>query len=162
RGRRGDREGWTSRFPTGPSPRRTDRRARGGGRRPGSSPRGHPRGAAPRARGSRSFPARPRGHITLWPQPGSWARPGAAAGLLALGVWGARPGSPAAAEGVVVALGDSLTAGYGVAQDEAWPALVDAQLRQEGYAYRVVNAGVSGDTTAGGLRRVDWALRAGP
>jgi len=93
---------------------------------------------------------------------GSWTRRSVAAGLLALSVWGARPGSPAAAEGVVVALGDSLTAGYGVAQDEAWPALVNAQLRQEGYAYRVVNAGVSGDTTAGGLRRVDWALRAGP
>jgi acyl-CoA thioesterase-1 len=65
-------------------------------------------------------------------------------------------------ERVVVALGDSLTAGFGVAADEAFPARLEARLRTEGYAYRVVNAGVSGDTTAGGLRRVDWALRATP
>jgi len=65
-------------------------------------------------------------------------------------------------EGVIVALGDSLTAGLGVAADEAYPALLQARLRREGYAHRVVNAGVSGDTTAGGLRRVDWVLRANP
>lgn len=65
-------------------------------------------------------------------------------------------------ERVVVALGDSLTAGLGVAPDEAWPALVEARLRREGYPYRVVNAGVSGDTTAGGRRRVDWVLRSRP
>ena len=65
-------------------------------------------------------------------------------------------------EGVVVALGDSLTAGLGVAGDEAFPARLQARLRHEGYAYRVVNAGVSGDTTAGGLRRVDWVLRTNP
>jgi acyl-CoA thioesterase-1 len=71
--------------------------------------------------------------------------------------------SPATAqERVIVALGDSLTAGYGVAQEAAWPALLDARLKSEGYEYRVVNAGVSGDTTAGGLRRVDWVLRARP
>ena len=63
---------------------------------------------------------------------------------------------------VIVALGDSLTAGYGVAPDAAWPAVLEVRLRAEGYAYRVVNAGVSGDTTAGGLRRVDWVLRAKP
>jgi acyl-CoA thioesterase-1 len=68
------------------------------------------------------------------------------------------PGS----ERVVVALGDSLTAGYGVAADEAWPALIETRLRREGYPYRVVNAGVSGDTTAGALRRVDWVLRNHP
>jgi acyl-CoA thioesterase-1 len=68
----------------------------------------------------------------------------------------------AAAEPVVVALGDSLTAGFGVAPDEAWPALLQARLLREGYAYRVANAGVSGDTTAGGLRRVDWLLRLKP
>jgi len=67
-----------------------------------------------------------------------------------------------AEERVIVALGDSLTAGFGVAADEAWPALVQARLRREGYPYRVVNAGVSGDTTAGGLRRVEWVLRAQP
>src|SRR5262245_4613584 len=63
---------------------------------------------------------------------------------------------------VVVAFGDSLTAGLGVAAEEAWPALIDARLRREGYQYRVVNAGVSGDTSAGGLRRVDWVLRSRP
>ena len=68
----------------------------------------------------------------------------------------------ARAERVIVALGDSLTAGLGVAADEAYPARLEARLQQEGYAYRVVNAGVSGDTTAGGLRRVDWVLRAKP
>ena len=68
----------------------------------------------------------------------------------------------ARADGVIVALGDSLTAGWGVAADEAYPARLEMRLRREGYPYRVVNAGVSGDTTAGGLRRVDWVLRAGP
>jgi acyl-CoA thioesterase-1 len=81
--------------------------------------------------------------------------------LLCLAVLGLAPGE-AHADGVVVALGDSLTAGLGIAVDEAFPARLEARLRSEGYAYRVVNAGVSGDTTAGGLRRVDWVLRAGP
>jgi acyl-CoA thioesterase-1 len=67
-----------------------------------------------------------------------------------------------AEERVIVALGDSLTAGFGVAPDEAWPALIEARLRREGLAYRVVNAGVSGDTSAGGLRRVPWVLRSRP
>ncbi|MBI2016358.1 MAG: arylesterase [Candidatus Rokubacteria bacterium] len=70
--------------------------------------------------------------------------------------------APALAKPVIVALGDSITSGLGVTADEAYPALLEARLRREGYAYRVVNAGVSGDTTAGGLRRVDWILRAEP
>lgn len=71
--------------------------------------------------------------------------------------------SPARAdERVIVAFGDSLTAGLGVPVGEAYPALLQARLAKEGYAYRVVNAGVSGDTTAGGLRRVDWALKLKP
>jgi acyl-CoA thioesterase-1 len=78
---------------------------------------------------------------------------------LALSLVGVRE---ARAERVIVALGDSLTAGLGVAADEAYPARLEARLAREGYAYRVVNAGVSGDTTAGGLRRVDWVLRARP
>jgi acyl-CoA thioesterase I len=80
----------------------------------------------------------------------------AALALSLVGVGDAR------AERVIVALGDSLTAGLGVAADEAYPALLEARLAREGYAYRVVNAGVSGDTTAGGLRRLDWVLRAKP
>jgi acyl-CoA thioesterase I len=86
------------------------------------------------------------------------------AGALALWcvAWlGLVPGE-ARSEGVVVTLGDSITAGLGVAADEAFPARLEARLRAEGHAYRVVNAGVSGDTTAGGLRRVDWVLRSSP
>jgi acyl-CoA thioesterase-1 len=71
-------------------------------------------------------------------------------------------GAQEVSERVIVAFGDSLTAGYQVATDEAWPALIEKRLRAAGYAYRVVNAGVSGDTTAGGLRRVEWVLRARP
>src|SRR5262249_1385136 len=59
------------------------------------------------------------------------------------------------AERVIVPFGDSLTAGFGVLSDEAYPALLEARLRREGYAYRVVNAGVSGDTAAAALRRLD-------
>jgi acyl-CoA thioesterase I len=81
--------------------------------------------------------------------------------LLAAAPW-AGPRVAAAEARVIVALGDSLTAGFGVAPEEAWPALVEARLRKEGHPYRVVNAGVSGDTSAGGLRRVDWVLRAKP
>jgi acyl-CoA thioesterase-1 len=87
-------------------------------------------------------------------------RAGALALALGLVIGLAQPAR--GAERVVVALGDSLTAGLGVAPDEAWPALIDARLRREGYPYRVVNAGVSGDTSAGGLRRVDWVLRNRP
>ena len=72
------------------------------------------------------------------------------------------PAGAGAEEPVIVAFGDSLTAGLGVSPSEAYPALLEARLRREGYAYRVINAGVSGDTTAGGLRRVDWALRLKP
>ncbi|HEX2440873.1 MAG TPA: arylesterase [Methylomirabilota bacterium] len=71
-------------------------------------------------------------------------------------------GDAGADERVIVALGDSLTAGLGVAADEAYPVLLEARLRQAGFAYRMVNAGVSGDTSAGGLRRLDWVLRAKP
>ena len=66
------------------------------------------------------------------------------------------------ADRVIVALGDSLTAGLGVARDEAYPALLEARLRREKLGYHVVNAGVSGDTSAGGRRRVDWVLRTKP
>jgi acyl-CoA thioesterase-1 len=59
----------------------------------------------------------------------------------------------------VVALGDSLTAGLGLSPEQAYPALLQQRLDQAGLAYEVVNAGVSGDTSAGGLRRLDWALQ---
>jgi acyl-CoA thioesterase-1 len=57
-----------------------------------------------------------------------------------------------------VALGDSLTAGLGLLEQQAYPALLQKKLDAEGYEFEVVNAGVSGDTTAGGLRRLEWAL----
>ncbi|MFZ5876420.1 MAG: arylesterase [Nitrospirota bacterium] len=62
----------------------------------------------------------------------------------------------------IVAFGDSLTAGFGVPSEDAYPSRLERRLREEGYAYRVVNAGVSGETTAGGLRRVDWVLKSRP
>lgn len=55
-------------------------------------------------------------------------------------------------------LGDSLTAGYGLPASQAFPAKLDAALREAGIAVEIVNAGVSGDTTAGGLARLDWAI----
>ena len=66
--------------------------------------------------------------------------------------------APVAARPRIVALGDSLTAGLGLSPEEAYPALLQQRLDREGLRYEVVNAGVSGDTSAGGLRRVDWAL----
>lgn len=67
----------------------------------------------------------------------------------------AAPGAPR-----VVCLGDSLTAGYGLpTPEEAYPALIEKKLSAEGLHYEVVNAGVSGDTSAGGLRRLDWSLQ---
>ena len=59
-------------------------------------------------------------------------------------------------------LGDSLTAGYGLPQDQAFPVRLEAALRAKGRTVAVINAGVSGDTTAGGLARLDWALAANP
>ena len=60
----------------------------------------------------------------------------------------------------IVALGDSLTAGYGLSRKQAWPALVADKMRDAGYEFEVVNAGSSGDTTTGGLRRLPALLRA--
>ncbi len=65
---------------------------------------------------------------------------------------------PARAQTLMV-VGDSLSAGYGLRQHEAWPALLDQKLRTAGYGYSVVNASTSGDTTANGLSRIDAALR---
>ena len=58
----------------------------------------------------------------------------------------------------IVCLGDSLTAGLGVSSDQAYPAQLAAHLRSAGLDYEVVNAGVSGDTSAGGLRRLEWSM----
>ena len=62
----------------------------------------------------------------------------------------------------IVAFGDSLTAGLGLPNEsQSYPSLLQKRLEADGYQYEVVNAGVSGDTTAAGLRRIDWALGSG-
>jgi acyl-CoA thioesterase I len=66
--------------------------------------------------------------------------------------------APASTRPRIVFLGDSLTAGYGLDLEQSVPSLVQKHLDAEGYKYDVVNAGVSGDTSAGGLRRLDWSL----
>jgi len=58
----------------------------------------------------------------------------------------------------IVFLGDSLTAGLGLSIDQSYPSLIGKKLKDRGYDYDVVNAGVSGDTSAGGVRRLDWSL----
>ncbi|MBI2813911.1 MAG: arylesterase [Opitutae bacterium] len=75
-----------------------------------------------------------------------------------LGLW-LVAGLGAAEPKTLIFFGDSLTAGLGVDPDEAFPALIQQKLDARGRAWRVVNAGLSGETTAGGLRRLDWILR---
>lgn len=62
----------------------------------------------------------------------------------------------------IVAFGDSLTAGLGVSSEESYPAQLEKHLQERGFHYEVVNAGVSGETSAGGLRRVEWILKSRP
>ena len=65
-------------------------------------------------------------------------------------------------EFVIAAFGDSLSAGYGLPESEAFPARLEAALRETGTTVRVINAGVSGDTSAGGRARLNWLLADGP
>lgn len=58
----------------------------------------------------------------------------------------------------IVAFGDSLTAGFGLTEKESYPYLLQQKLNADGFDYEVVNAGVSGDTSLGGLERIDWVL----
>ena len=95
-----------------------------------------------------SYPARAYGRRWLWRQ---------SLALLALGALPAR-----AAEIRLMILGDSITAAYGLARGEGLPARLEAALRAKGRAVRVIDAGVSGDTTAGGRARLDWALADNP
>ena len=81
------------------------------------------------------------------------------AALLAAAVPLLAGAAPAAARPPeILAFGDSLTAGLGLPVNATFPARLEARLKADGMAVRVVNAGVSGDTTAGGLARLDWAL----
>ena len=58
----------------------------------------------------------------------------------------------------IIAFGDSLTAGFGLAEKESYPYLLQEKLKTDGYNFEVINAGVSGDTSLGGLERADWVL----
>ena len=62
-------------------------------------------------------------------------------------------------EKTILFFGDSLTAGYGLTEEEAFPALVEKALNEKGKKVRVINSGLSGETSAGGLTRIDWVLR---
>jgi acyl-CoA thioesterase I len=62
-------------------------------------------------------------------------------------------------EKVILFYGDSLTAGYGLSPEQAFPALIEKLLKEKGKKVRVINAGLSGETSAGGLSRIDWILR---
>ena len=65
-------------------------------------------------------------------------------------------------EGLIVAIGDSLTAGLGVAERDAWPAQLERRLRAAGLRWKVVNAGISGETSSGARARLEWVLRLKP
>ncbi|HOV03184.1 MAG TPA: arylesterase [Kaistiaceae bacterium] len=90
----------------------------------------------------------------------AFRRATAIAGLVALLAGaGLAAAAPARAEPLVlVAFGDSLTAGYGVGAADAFPVRLEAALQARGHDVRIVNAGVSGDTSSGGLARLDWSL----
>ena len=65
-------------------------------------------------------------------------------------------------QGTIVAVGDSLTAGYGLPESEAYPAQLEKKLHQAGYRWQVINAGISGETSSGTLSRVNWILKLKP
>ena len=80
------------------------------------------------------------------------------------GLWSADAPITSAApnpRGRIVVLGDSITAGYGLDPAQAYPALLQQKIDAAGLPFVIVNAGVSGDTTSGGLRRIEWALGPG-
>jgi acyl-CoA thioesterase-1 len=79
--------------------------------------------------------------------------------MVVLALWLVAGADAAEKTKTLLFFGDSLTAGYGVDPDEAYPALIQRKIDESGRPWRVVNAGLSGETTAGGLRRLDWILR---
>lgn len=87
--------------------------------------------------------------------------------LLAFAVLAGMPDGSAGAqtirpEGTIVAMGDSLTEGLGVAEEQAYPARLENLLHSGGYAYRVINAGISGETSSGARSRIRWVLKLQP
>ena len=112
-------------------------------------------GCSQQATSERENPQAPSGARAAAAVPSTDVRQrGSAAALAGQGEADASP--------TIVFLGDSLTAGLGVAQDLAFPSLVEERLVSEGVPVHTINAGVSGDTTAGGLSRLDWLLRQKP
>ncbi|MCB1512574.1 MAG: arylesterase [Hyphomicrobiaceae bacterium] len=96
-----------------------------------------------------------------WSVAGTWrvVRFGLALGLVLMALSAAMSLANAKPRALtIVVLGDSLTAGYGLAAENAFPAQLEAALKRRGHAVTIVNAGVSGDTTAAGLQRLDWAV----
>ncbi len=87
--------------------------------------------------------------------------PSGLAALVALLLAAAAPGAAQATAKLLV-IGDSITAGYGLPAEEAFPVKLEAALRKRGYDIKVVNGGISGDTTAGGKARLAWALASKP
>jgi acyl-CoA thioesterase-1 len=74
----------------------------------------------------------------------------------------ALPAAPPASDGTIVAVGDSLTAGLGLPESDAYPAQLERKLHQAGYRWRVVNAGISGETSSGTLSRINWIMKLKP
>ena len=69
---------------------------------------------------------------------------------------------PAKSQVIIVAMGDSLTEGLGVDPDEAYPAQLESRLLEDGYIVKVINAGISGETSTGALSRIDWVMTLEP
>ena len=73
-----------------------------------------------------------------------------------------QPSVPDVPEGTIVAMGNSLTEGLGVGEEMAYPAQLQQKLYDNGYRFRVINAGISGETSSGALSRIDWILTLKP
>ncbi len=93
---------------------------------------------------------------------GAWQALFNAAAALVVAAVALVPGARAGEPPVIVAFGDSLSAGYGLAEADSFPAQLERYLAARGVRAKVTNAGVSGDTTAGGLARLEWTLAAAP
>jgi len=85
-----------------------------------------------------------------------------AALVVALAPGTCRAQAAPADEGQIVALGDSLTAGLGLDERDSWPAQLERRLRANGFRWKVINAGVSGETSSGARARLDWVLKLKP
>jgi len=74
----------------------------------------------------------------------------------------AAPASAPRSQGTIVAVGDSLTAGLGVNEEDAYPAQLEKKLRAAGYDWKIINAGISGETSSGTLSRINWVMKLRP